>query len=66
MTSELAGASYDIRREMRLGRYEVYRYFFSCVQQLKTSVHVRIECMVGKNTEHLGFTAALTCRTCDL
>ena len=66
MTSELAGASYDIRREMRLGRYEVYRYFFflrPAAQNLRACTHR----MYGrKNTEHLVFTAALTCRTCDL
>ena len=65
MTSELAGASYDIQREMRLGRYEVYRHFF--LRAAAQNLHACTHRMYGrKNTEHLGFTAALTCRTCDL
>ena len=45
-TSELARAGYE--GSMTIGRHELYRCLLSCIHQLKTCGHVRIECMRGK------------------
>ena len=37
-------------------KFTEYRCLFSWVQQLKTCVHVRIKCMVGKKNTVTGFS----------